>query len=117
MSPSACATGNPAVVSRAPNHLDVFITGNDGRVYTSAWTDGMAWNGLNGWFDIGGVFPVGAPVSAVSRAPDHLDLFVVGNNGRVYMAVSTPVRGLMAWAGTVLMVGLTSGECSRSVLQ
>ena len=33
-----------AAVSRNPNQLDLFITGNDGCVYTSAWTNGGNWN-------------------------------------------------------------------------
>jgi hypothetical protein len=89
-----------SVVSRAPNHLDLFVTGNNGRVYTSAWTDGMGWNGVNGWFDIGGVFPVGAPVSAVSRAPERLDLFITGNNGHVHTSAWTDGmewNGLKGW--------------------
>jgi hypothetical protein len=36
------------------------------------------------WRNIGGVFPVGAPVAAVSRNPNQLDLFICGNDGRVY---------------------------------
>ena len=33
---------------------------------------------------IGGFFPVGAPLGAVTRTPDNLDLFICGNDGRVY---------------------------------
>jgi hypothetical protein len=72
-------------VSRNPNQLDLFICGNDGRVYTSWWTGGSDWTGLGDtWRNIGGVFPAGAPVAAVSRNPNQLDLFICGNNGRVY---------------------------------
>ncbi|HEX6472584.1 MAG TPA: hypothetical protein VF069_26065 [Streptosporangiaceae bacterium] len=119
MSLSACAPAHPAVVSREPNHLDVFITGNNGHVYTSAWTEGMEWNGLGGWFDIGGVFPAGAPVSAVSRAPDHLDLFVIGNDGRVYTSAWTEGmgwNGLGGWfdIGGVFPVGAPVSVVSRA---
>jgi hypothetical protein len=74
-----------AAVTRNPDHLDLFITGNDGRVYTSWWHQGNNWSGANdNWASIGGFFPPGAPISAVTRNPDHLDLFITGNDGRVY---------------------------------
>ena len=74
-----------AAVSRNPNQLDLFIVGNDGVVYTSWWTAGSDWSGVNdNWRPIGGFFPAGAPVAAVSRNPNQLDLFVVGNDGVVY---------------------------------
>jgi hypothetical protein len=74
-----------AALARSSDHLDLFITGNDGRVYTSWWHEGQAWSGINdNWAPIGGFFPSGAPISAVSRIPDHLDLFITGNDGRVY---------------------------------
>ena len=74
-----------AAVARFPNHLDLFITGNDGRVYTSWWHDGQAWSGAaDNWAPIGGFFPPGAPLTALARVPDHLDVFVTGNDGRVY---------------------------------
>ena len=75
----------PAVVSRTPNNLDLFITGSNGDVYTSWWTQDSDWSGIgNNWRDIGGVFPPGAPVSAVARTPNNLDLFITGSNGDVY---------------------------------
>jgi hypothetical protein len=79
-----------AVVSRNPNQLDVFVTGNDGCVYTSAWTAGGNWTGIgNHWWNIGGVFPTGAPLSAVSRNPNQLDLFIIGNDGSAYTSAWT----------------------------
>ena len=74
-----------AAVARKPGNIDLFITGNDGRVYTSWWVGGSDWSGLNDrWRNIGGIFPPGAPLSAVARTPDNLDVFVSGNDGRVY---------------------------------
>jgi len=79
------AGAHVASVSRMPDHLDLFVTGNDGRVYTSWWHEGQPWSGAaDNWASIGGFFPPGAPVAAVSRAPDHLDLFITGNDGLVY---------------------------------
>ncbi|MFN7641533.1 MAG: hypothetical protein ACK5PW_00340 [Burkholderiales bacterium] len=72
-------------IARMPNHLDLFVTGHDGCVYTSWWHDGTPWSGLgNRWANIGGIFPAAAPVKAVVRMPDHLDLFVTGHDGHVY---------------------------------
>jgi hypothetical protein len=74
-----------ASVARTPNNLDLFITGGDGRVYTSWWFNGADWSGVNdNWRGIGGFFPAGAPVTAVARTPQNLDLFIVGGDGRVY---------------------------------
>lgn len=80
--PAGCAV---SAVARLPNHIDLFVGGNDGRVYTSWWHEGSDWTGVNdNWMPIGGFFPPGNPVSAVARLPNHLDLFIVGNDGRVY---------------------------------
>jgi hypothetical protein len=74
-----------AAVARTPDNLDLFICGNDGRVYTSWWYQGQDWSGVNdNWRSIGGVFPAGAPVAAVARTSNNLDLFICGNDGRVY---------------------------------
>jgi len=74
-----------SAIARTSETLDLFFTGNDSRVYTNWWRNGSDWAGINGNLRaIGGFFPVGAPVSAVARTPETLDLFVVGNDGRVY---------------------------------
>jgi nicotinamidase-related amidase len=74
-----------AALARYPNHLDLFITGNDGVVYTSWWHEGGDWSGMNdNWRPIGGFFPPGAPIAALARYPNHLDLFITGNDGVVY---------------------------------
>ncbi|MGH3471842.1 MAG: hypothetical protein ACRDPG_07330, partial [Nocardioidaceae bacterium] len=72
-------------VARMSGQLDLFVVGYDGRVYTSWWHEGSDWSGINdNWRPIGGFFPVGSTVTAVARESDQLDLFVVGNDGRVY---------------------------------
>lgn len=75
-----------AAVSRAPDHIDVFILGNDGQVYTSWWHDGDGWSGLNGWQPLGGAFEPAARISAVARTADNLDLFSVSGDGNVRTA-------------------------------
>lgn len=85
-------------ISRNPDQLDVFITGNDGHVYTSYWTAGSKWSGLdNNWTDLGGVFPPGAPVTAIARSADTIDLFITGAQGDVYTSnwsTSSPWSGV-----------------------
>ncbi|WP_060654433.1 M12 family metallopeptidase [Rhodococcus pyridinivorans] len=74
-----------SVTSRSPGNLDLFVTGNDGRVYTSWWYQGGDWSGINNnWRNIGGVFPKGAPVTAITKSSNSIDLFITGNDGRVY---------------------------------
>jgi hypothetical protein len=100
-----------AAVSSAPDQLELFITGNDGIVYTERRTPGADWSGLTGWRPIGGLFPVGAPIAAVSRRQDQLDLFVIGMNGVVYTSwwrAGADWSGLAGWQeiGGVFPVGI-----------
>lgn len=83
-------------VARTPRQLDLFIVGYDGLVYTSSWTADQDWSGLRGWRLIGGVFPIGAQVSAVARSASQLDLFVLGSDGVVYTACWSAREG---WSG------------------
>ena len=80
-----------AAVSRAPGHLDLFVIGNDAAPEPPMVTSGprpgaapLAWNA--DWRPLPGqaVFDRNTQtVTVVSRAPDHLDLFVIGNDGGV----------------------------------
>ncbi len=77
-------------VSRSADHLDIFVVGTDGGVYTAAWEPDFA-DGWHGWWRIGGlVAPQGAAVYAVSRSPDKLDIFVTDINGAVMSAAWEP---------------------------
>ena len=74
-----------SAVSISPRNIDLFVVGNDGVVYTSWWEAGEDYTGVaNNWLPIGGFFPPGNPVAAVSRTSDSIDLFVVGHDGVVY---------------------------------
>lgn len=71
--------------------LDVWVTGNDGQVYTAYFNDdGVPWNG---WFQIADAarchLRPGGPVTALSRYPGGaaLDIFATGGDGRVYTAI------------------------------
>ncbi|MGP4111392.1 hypothetical protein ACTWP5_10800 [Streptomyces sp. 4N509B] len=72
-------------ISRSPEHLDLFVMGNDNRVWTQFWSvEAGGWHGE--WIPIAGaaVFEKGQQVAAVSRSPEHLDLFVMGNDNHVW---------------------------------
>ena len=78
------------VVSRAPDKLDAFVVGTDGRVYTAAWEPSFT-DWWHGWWPIGNIrVPQGAPVHAVSRSTDKLDIFVTDVNGRIMTAAWEP---------------------------
>ena len=83
VSGGAAALGSPiTVVSRRPDHLDLFVTGTDGRIYSTWWHEGQGWAG---WFNVsGGAAALGSPIDAIARFPEHLDLFVTGTDGRIY---------------------------------
>ena len=71
-------------VSRHSDHLDLFITGHDGAIWSSWWhDDAQSWRP---WFQIHPetVFRQDRPVAAVARIPEHIDLFRVGFDGAVW---------------------------------
>lgn len=77
-------------MSRSANKLDIFVTGTDWGVYTAAWEPAFA-GGWHGWWRLnGGAAALGAAVTAVSRAPNKLDAFVVGGDSRIYTAAWEP---------------------------
>jgi hypothetical protein len=78
------------VVSRSQDKLDAFVVGLDGRVYTAAWEPGFT-DWWHGWWPIGDIrVPQGAPVHAISRSADKLDIFVTDINGVVFTAAWEP---------------------------
>jgi hypothetical protein len=77
-------------VSRSTDKLDIFVTANDGGIYTAAW-EPLFTDGWHGWWRVGSITaPPGAPVHAVSRSRDHLDIFVSDIAGVVQTAAWEP---------------------------
>ncbi|MGL5080480.1 MAG: M43 family zinc metalloprotease [Microcoleaceae cyanobacterium] len=77
-------------VSRSQDKLDIFATDVNGVVQTAAWEPSFT-DGWHGWWELkGGRAAPGAPVTAVSRGQDKLDVFVVGVDGRVWTAAWQP---------------------------
>ena len=85
------APGAPVTaVSRRTDHLDIFVTGTDGRVWTAAWNPSNT-DGWHGWWPIGDLHvPMRTPINAVVRSPDHLDLFATGTDGIIRTAAWAP---------------------------
>jgi len=64
-----------------PGHIDLFVVGNDGGIYSTFIEDQRGWRN---WFPIRELrVPTQSPVTAFAR-PGHIDLFVVGSDGGVY---------------------------------
>ena len=86
--------------ARDEDKLDLFVAGNDLRVWTAAWELGLACQQWVGWWTIldGKVSPASA-VAAVSRDPDKLDIFAVDPNGGLYTAAWDQNVANAAWQG------------------
>jgi hypothetical protein len=95
-------------VSRFPAQLDVFVAGMDGGVYTAAWNPNANNGQWAGWWRIGTLAAVpGAPVTAVSRGPDDLDIFVAGKDGKIYTTGwSDAASGRRWWPWKAILTGL-----------
>jgi len=73
------------VVARNPDHLDLFVTGTDGGIYSAYWDGASGWSSFFR-IDVGFATTGGTSVAAIARIPDHLDLFVTGTDGGIYSA-------------------------------
>ena len=76
-------------LARMPNQIDLFVAGRDGGIYSTFWNSDHGW--FNQWFRLGDAnfgdgftIPAGAPVSAIARMPNQIDLFVAGRDGGIY---------------------------------
>lgn len=76
-----------SAVARDQNKLDIFVVGGDGKVYTAAWDVNMANQQWRGWWTIlDAHVPPGGSVTAISRHPNKLDVFIVGSNQGAFTA-------------------------------
>lgn len=66
--------------------IDIFAGGKAGSgVFNSWWSDGKPWSSVGySWARLGESESAIGHVTAISRAPYVIDLFGVGNDGRVY---------------------------------
>lgn len=76
-SPGAQVT---AVRSR-PGHIDLFVVGQDGKVYTTWGAKNRSWQD---WFPIGTQsVSSGAQITAIASEEDRLDLFAISRDGSI----------------------------------
>jgi hypothetical protein len=100
----------PAVTSWAPGRIDVVVQGTDGSTYQRDW-DTDSWSG--GWFNL-----LAPPVPATmgehgtitTWAPGRLDVFVRGNNNRLYQNFFT--NGF--WQGWFQPTGTEKGTLASA---
>ncbi|HSH62236.1 MAG TPA: hypothetical protein VK988_21830 [Acidimicrobiales bacterium] len=71
-------TSDPAVVSRGPDNLDVFVRGGDNALWHQAW-NGSYWSQ---WQSLGGY--VTSDPAVVSRGAGSLDVFVRGGDNALW---------------------------------
>jgi len=69
--------------------LNFFVCADDGRVYTARWSESdFDLTDIKTWICLpappGKSFPPGAPVTAISRKPNQLELFICGDDGHVF---------------------------------
>jgi hypothetical protein len=65
----------------------VFVAGKDGKTYTAEWDHIVAeGHGRGCCYILTGAIPPGGTVTAVSRDPNKLDIFLVSTDGGVYTA-------------------------------
>jgi hypothetical protein len=89
-------------VARGPDHLDLFVVGYDGGIYHSAWSSNnnerkwMPWRAI-GNPDAGENVPIFSTVTAISRNPSRIDIFVVGHNGGIYTSGQNNGGGWENW--------------------
>ena len=81
---------NQPLSAISPNdaQMDVFGIGSDSRVYNAHYIYQWAQDPNQIWLPIGDLeFGLGTPVSAVSRNPQQIDIFVVDSHGYVYSSI------------------------------
>ena len=86
-----------AAVSRSDEIVELFVTGNDGFVYQARRDGTMPWSGFVPVPEDGSFATAGSQVAAISRDVDHIDLFVMGFNNRVYNNSWETGRGWVSW--------------------
>jgi hypothetical protein len=108
-------SGSQAVIDRTPTHLDLFWVAPDGSV-SSTFSD--AGTGIAQPFTVApanSALPGGFGVTTVARAPDHLDIFWVGNDGSVRTAWWDPRANSANWNVNSTPVGPSSGVTPGSI--
>ncbi|HKQ75090.1 MAG TPA: hypothetical protein VJ810_15445 [Blastocatellia bacterium] len=99
-----------AAIARHAEQLDIFIVGADRHVYTAAWNQRVANAAWQGWWPVLN-FKVrqGSWITAVSRGPDKLDIFAIGEDSRVWTAAWDQNVANGQWRGWWTILDLKVG--------
>ena len=89
-------TGEPAVITRGGNKIDILARGRDGTLQYASWT-GSTWTPFT---TLGAETIRGTP-SVVSMSPERLDVFVRGTDNRLYTKSLTAA----GWSGYIPLGG------------
>ena len=90
MTPLEDDMGKMDVCSWGPGRLDLFVTGEDKKLWHRAY-----WQEWHGWEDLGGQL-LGAP-TAVSWGPERIDVFGTGLDGQVWQIGWQGADGWSGW--------------------
>ena len=87
--PGTCL-GSPSSVSRAPNITDIFVIDADGYVQTASLMPGDTHYG--GWWLTSPLFRAApcAPLAAISHSLNHLDVFAIGRDRKIWTTKWSP---------------------------
>jgi hypothetical protein len=112
------AGGPVSMVSRGSSKLDVFTNGTDNRVYTAAWDHFVANGVWRGWWVIGSLttWP-GSNIVPTARQLGKMEVFAVGRDGRVNVAVwdtNLPNGGWKEWAPILGGVAVSGGQLTAA---
>jgi hypothetical protein len=89
-------TDSVAVASNQNATMQVFLIGQNGRLYTryqEQINGGFACKVEGCWEDLGGTWPAGDSVAVAPDAQGLLNLFLIGKNGALYTKKQTSVNG------------------------
>jgi Astacin (Peptidase family M12A) len=83
-----------SAVSSTPRGTQIFVLGTDSRVWTTFFdpqNPGPMSGGWANWFPLGGnTFPARSPITAITSTPRGTQIFVLGDDGKVWTAFFDP---------------------------
>jgi hypothetical protein len=71
---------SPAIVSWGSDRLDIALVSDDRQIYHKAWNGNQWLPSTTGFEPLGGLVRDGSSPAIVSKGPDRLDIFIVGQD-------------------------------------
>lgn len=84
-------------VARNSTHVDLFVTGFDNVIWTTSWQQGQDWQPWKQIDPVRTFDHATQSVTALSRTPGHVDLFVVGNEQSIWTTWSELGTAWQPW--------------------